>query len=340
MRPEIDMTGKSLSRRQFMQIVAVGGIASLTAKFSLDALSLENIVTETRLLMGTVVNLKVVSPDRDAAQRAVWACFDQMEALERILSRFQPQSQLSRLNGDGQLTNASPHLLNLLAQSRQISEISGGAFDITIKPLVDLYQKHAAQGGLPKKVDVESVLELVDYQDIQITGNQVAFEKKDMAITLDGIAKGYIVDQGVETLKQNGFTDVLVEAGGDLLASGTKQQLKPWVVGVQSPRAEQHSKLMTHFKVQDQAVATSGDYMHSFSTDFGHHQILDPRTGFSAPGLASATIIAPTASLADSLATTVMVLGPQQGLDLLGQLSDCQGYLIDKNLRIFQSEQL
>jgi len=80
--------------------------------------------------------------------------------------------------------------------------------------------------------------------------------------------------------------------------------------------------------------------MHSFSTDFGHHQILDPRTGFSAPGLASATIIAPTASLADSLATTVMVLGPQQGLDLLGQLSDCQGYLIDKNLRIFQSEQL
>jgi len=327
----------AITRRQFLRILAIGGIAGAGVKLGLDRIGSVETISETRLLMGTVVNLKVVSPDRDAAQHAVWACFDRMEALERLLSRFQPQSELSRLNREGHLDGANSHLLSLLTQSRQISELSSGAFDITIKPLVDLYQKHAAQGDLPKKEDIQTTLELVNYRGIQVKDNQVSLEKKGMAITLDGIAKGYIVDQGVSALKQHGFRDVLVEAGGDLLASGTKDHHNPWEIGVQSPRAEQLSGLMTSFKLQDQAVATSGDYMNSFTADFSHHHILDPHTGYSTPGLASATIIAPTATMADGLATAALVLGPQKSLQMLETIPDCKSILIGKDLQVFQS---
>lgn len=327
----------TISRRQFLRILAIGGITGAGVKIGLDRFSAVETISETRLLMGTVVNLRVVSSDRDAAQRAVWACFDQMEALERLLSRFQPQSQLSMLNNDGQLADADPHLLGLLAQSRQISELSNSAFDITIKPLVDLYQGYAAESTLPGEDQVESTRQLVDYSNVKVSGSHVSLAKAGMSITLDGIAKGYIVDQGVLALREHGFADVLVEAGGDMLASGNQDHPQGWQVGVQSPRTED---TLARFSVQNQAVATSGDYMRSFTEDLSQHHILDPRTGYSSPGLASATILAPTATLADGLATAVMVLGPEQGIDLLESLAECEGYLVSKSAEIIRTSNL
>ena len=135
------MTKKSLSRRQFLQIVAVGGIAGLTTKFSLDTLSQEQIVSETRLLMGTVVNLKVVGADPKSAQAAIRAGLDRMAQLESVFSRFQPDSQLSQLNRAGFLMNADPALIEVVSESQKFSRLSNGAFDITVKPLLDLYQQ-------------------------------------------------------------------------------------------------------------------------------------------------------------------------------------------------------
>jgi len=158
-----------LSRRQFLRILAIGGIAGAGVKIGFDRFNLAETISETRLLMGTVVNLQVVSTDRDAAQRAVWACFNQMEALENLLSRFQPQSQLSLLNRAGQLAETSHHLLDLLTQSQKLSEITDGAFDITIKPLVDLYQGYAAEGTLPNADQIETTRQLVNYKNVVTT---------------------------------------------------------------------------------------------------------------------------------------------------------------------------
>ena len=116
-----------------------------------------------------------------------------------------------------------------------------------------------------------------------------------MGITLDGIAKGYIVDEGVAVLKQAGFDNILVEAGGDLAASGLKEAALPWQIGIQAPR-QGHSSLLGKFAVRDQAIATSGDYMQPFTPDLSQHHILDPRAGYSAPELASATVVAPSAN--------------------------------------------
>ena len=200
--------------------------------------------------------------------------------------------------------------MEVVNQAQYISEITAGAFDITIKPLLDLYQSHqGAIKRLPTDEAVKETLSQVDHRSLQVEGGQIAFTKPGMSITLDGIAKGYIVDLGVDVLRSFGFTDVLVEAGGDLMGAGSKADLSPWKIGLQSPRQEV-SGMLASFSLQDQAVATSGDYMQSFSDDLSQHHILDPRTGYSSPELASVSVIAGNAMLADQIMSNFTGFAP------------------------------
>jgi len=329
-----------INRRQFLQIVAVTGVAGLTLKVGLDRLNELETIQESRLLMGTVVNLTVITSNANQGRLAVSACLDRMQGLEEVLSRFKRGSQLSQLNLNGRIKNANSALLELIEQSQSLGYLSGGAFDITIKPLVDLYAAYEQQGkGLPPKEEVERLRQRVDYHQIHLVGEEVSFAMPGMAITLDGIAKGYIVDQGISTLRQFGFENVLVEAGGDLSASGEKAPDAPWRIGIQSPRKAM-GQILTRLQVADQAIATSGDYMHTFTADFTEHHILDPRTGYSSPELASATVIAPTCALADGLATAMMVLGVDSGFALLESLENCQATLVKKDGEIVTSDNL
>jgi thiamine biosynthesis lipoprotein len=225
------------------------------------------------------------------------------------------------------LSNPPIELVEVLHQAISISELTGGAFDVTVKPLVDLYQQ--TQPDLPGEDAVGEALAFVNYRKLSVPSAQVSLAP-GMAITLDGIAKGYIVDAGVAQLRKLGYENVFVEAGGDLMAAGTKQNQIPWRVGVQSPR-EALSGILGSFEVKNQAVATSGDYMNYFTEDMAHHHIIDPRVGISPTELASVTVIAPTATLADSLATAVMVMG-YQGLQIVEDLSACEAYVITKFL--------
>ena len=332
---------KQLSRRNFIKIFAastvMAGAAGAALKFGVDSSTAQanaQTATATRMLMGTVVNLTILSDDKTAAQAAIEATLNRMADLEAQLSRHQPNSQLSRLNQQGELADAGQALLTMLAQAQDLSVRSGGAFDITVKPLVDLYEAHLATHTLPTAAQVEQTLSRVDYRQIRVDGQHVAFQQPGMAITLDGIAKGFIVDEGIAVLKQAGFANVLVEAGGDLMAAGQKAD-QPWQIGLQSPRqGSQAQSMLGKFAVRNQAAATSGDYMQPYSADLRQHHILDPRQGYSAPELASATVIAPSAMLSDGLATAVMVLGPSAGLALVESLPGCQAYVVSKNLEV------
>jgi len=321
------MITRRLSRRDFLRITAVSGAAALALRFGLDFEPDSASVSESRLLMGTIVNLTIISDDADIAQTAIQACLDRMTELESVLSRFQPNSQLSKLNQAGAVENPHPVLFGLVKQSQELSQLTNGAFDITIKPLLDLYQ--STPGILPTSHQIEQALHLVSYRQMDLSSQRIAFQQAGMSITLDGIAKGFIVDEGVAILKQFGFTNVMVEAGGDLMGLGEKAPQSPWKIGLQAPRAEM-GKLMATFEIQNQAIATSGDYMQAFTSDFANHHIINPRTGRSSPELASASIIAPTATLADGLATAVMVMG-QAGLQIIEQLSGCEACVVTKN---------
>jgi thiamine biosynthesis lipoprotein len=335
-QPSVEDAGEPrLSRREVLRIFAVSA-AALSLPSAISCSRSATPVTESRVLMGTVVNLTVMGPDADAAKNAAAACLDRMESLEGELSRYRPDSDVSVLNRTGRLERAPDSLLELLALSLELSDLGDGAFDVTVGPLLSLYDDHARRSaGQPTVRAIENRLRLVDYQKINVEGRNVRFAESGMAITLDGIAKGYVVDAGVSTLKAHGFRDVLVEAGGDLVAAGDHGSGRPWRLGIQSPRPEFSTRLIV--EATDRALATSGDYMQTFAADRSSHHILDPRTGYSPGELASATVVAPTAAQADGLATLVMVLGAKRGVAVLDGLPGCEGCTIGKDLEIVET---
>jgi thiamine biosynthesis lipoprotein len=322
-----------LSRRQVLRIVAVGGAAGLAWKLGLPGGNRSESISVTRQIMGTTLHLTVAGDDRESAQAAVDATLERMLALEARLSRFRDDSEVGMLNRDGSIADAGDDLIAVLRLGRELSEKGDGAFDVTVQPLLSLYRDHLARHqSLPDKAAIEARLFLVDYRALRVTGRRVSFDRPGMALTLDGIGKGYIIDRGVETLKAHGFPNVLVEAGGDLVASGTKAGQKPWRIGIRRPRPGMRS--MLRIDATDRAVATSGDYLQPFTPDRATHHILDPRTGRSAPELASCTVVAPDAALADGLATLTMVLGSARSRELIESMPHCEGCFIAKDLTV------
>ncbi|HXV75327.1 MAG TPA: FAD:protein FMN transferase [Candidatus Polarisedimenticolaceae bacterium] len=324
-----------LGRRDLLRILAVGG--GLGAAWTVGWVNRKRAVPVSRsaVLMGTRVNLTVMGDDRDAADAAARVTLGRMAELESLLSRHRPDSELSRLNAAGRIDGASDALIDLLGLAHDVSAAGAGAFDVSMLPLLDVYRDPRRRWGeLPAPDEIEHALERVDYRQIRVdtTTRRVSLLRDGMRLTLDGIAKGYIVDRGVDVLRERGFANVFVEAGGDLMASGDKGGL-PWRIGIRDPRASGLT-LCARFDTTNRAVATSGDYMQPFTRDLTQHHILDPRTGYSSPELASSTVIARDAATADALATLTMVLGPRRGRELLESLAGCEGYFVAKDLEV------
>lgn len=317
---------RHLNRRAFLTMVAVAGGAGLCWQLGILDKPLAA-VRRSQPIMGTYLNLTVYGRDRDACERAIDATINRMLALEGQLSRHQETSPLALLNRTGELASPSREMLEVLTLSRELSDRSEGAFDVTMLPLLTLH----AQQPQPAADRLERARAGVDYRQLMVTKQQIRFARPDMGVTLDGIAKGYIVDQGVAALHAEGFSQVYVDAGGDLMVTGAKPDGSPWRIGIMNPRKGSPAKPVT-VGVTSKAVATSGDYFQAFTPDLLNHHIIDPHTGFSSPELASCTVTAPTVALADGLATAVMVLGREKGLELLETMDGCEGYLIDKQL--------
>jgi thiamine biosynthesis lipoprotein len=324
-----------LSRRDFLRIIGVSGSVAAILGVGWKGLE-ENIEASqrhsvTRLMMGTIVNITLVSNRGQEAEQAIVDAVGRMTAYEEILSRFIPTSQLCLLNRNGFIDHASQPLLDVLQAANQISAISGGAFDITVKPVVDLYQEQWAKyGALPPDRAIESALDLVDYRALVLESDRVALRDPNMGVTLDGLAKGYIVDAGVAVLRREGYSSILVEAGGDLTALGSRGSSSPWDIGIESPRGDRR-RIVASFQLRDESAATSGDYTQFYSPDYRFNHIIDPRTGRSPIQLSSTTVAAPSGLMADALATAVMVLGPEEGLNLIGSVPGARAYLITKD---------
>jgi thiamine biosynthesis lipoprotein len=296
--------------------------------------------------MGTVINLSLFSKSKSAGEQAIEAIFAELERQIAIFDHRSPLTPVSILNREGILTSPPSELVEVLAQAHAVSDLTSGAFDITVQPLVALYQQ--AQPDLPFESAVQAALSRVDYRKVTITDTEVSFSLPGMGITLDGIAKGYIVDAGIAQLRGLGYENIFVEAGGDLMAAGVKQDGIPWSVGVQSPRLANtgilesfqvlaNTGILESFQVSNQAVATSGDYMNYYTTDLVNHHIIDPRSGSSPAKLASVTVVADSTTMADSLATSLMVLPPDRGIALVEDLPGVDALLITKSLEQLRS---
>ncbi|WP_440953390.1 FAD:protein FMN transferase [Methanococcoides sp. FTZ1] len=298
----------------------------------------EIVYTDVRSLMDTTVTILIYDSDGEHAVHTIDKAFERVAYTDSILSTYSNESQASILNEQSKLEGASPDLIYVVERSTYFSEISEGAFDITIMPILDLWASKFSPGGTyqpPTQEEINTTLELVDYRTIDIEGNNITMEP-GMKIALGGIAKGYAVDQAVEVLISEGITSCFVDAGGDGRYIGTKPDGSHWTVGLQNP--DKQGDFITVMQLEDMAVATSGNYERYFSDAAKVSHISDPRTGYSVNELISATVIAETTMDADALATTVFVLGEEQGLQLIESLEGVECLIITSDKRILRSE--
>ena len=286
-----------------------------------------------RNIMGTTATITVAgSASEDLCLKQVLnATFDIISDYDRSFSTFRDDSPIYMLNENKVLENPDPELLYILDKSGYYYNITGGAFDITVQPLLDMWGK-AAKGIFPNASEVNETRQLVGFDYIIYNENKVKI-KPDMKITLGGIAKGYAIDKAVEYLIQHNVKDALVDIGGDVRAIGQKKN-QQWSVALQNPRSSWDYLALIY--LDDKSVATSGDYERFFVNKSIHH-ILNPKTGYSATELISVTVVADTAIDADALATSVFVLGPESGLQLIEDLIDTEALLVTKNKTVLKS---
>lgn len=267
---------------------------------------------DTHLAMGTYI--EVTSPDK----RAAGIVFDEIRRIENLLSKYKPESEVSRLNKLGKL-KASPETFFIIRKSKEFWQVSNGAFDITVAPLMDLWGFTDKHFNVSTATEIKSTLKLIGSDKIILhqEDNVIEFSIPGMKIDLGGIAKGYAFDCAVKKLKENNVKSCLI-AAGQVYALGDKFG-SPWKVAVKNP---QGVNFAGEIELRNQSVATSGNYEQYFIKDgVRYSHILNPKTGFPADsGLASVTVIAPDALTADALSTAIFVMGKREGEKLADKL--------------------
>ena len=279
---------------------------------------------ETRTLMGTLVSVTAVAGAEDVARAAVEAAFGAVARVEGLMSLHDEASELSLVNagvGEG-LVAVSAETFSVLEAALGYCEASGGAFDVTVGPLVRAWGFYrSGEAGVPPEVAIAALLPSVGWETVKLEpeSRAVSFAREGMEIDLGAIAKGYAADVAAEAALAAGARAVLVDAGGDIRCAGLTAQGCPWRIGVQHPR--RRGELVGVLEITDRAVTTSGDYERFFVYDgVRYAHIIDPRTGWPvANGVESVTVLAPTAMQADALSTSLFVLGPVEGLALAGE---------------------
>jgi thiamine biosynthesis lipoprotein len=329
---------RPVSRRNFIKIAAASGLTlGLSAALVRRLIETGELsrVEETRGAIGTYIRLVLLTLDRSSAQLAIDATFARIAQLELIFSHHRADSALARLNATGQLSSPPGELIEVLRQAGHVHTETNGAFDVTIQPLVQLIEQRTARSDVPTTAELRALLPLVGFSKVKIDSTQIEFQQSGMAITLDGIAKGYIIDAALAELNRHGYPQAMVDAGGDI-ASSPRDDGQSWHIGLQDPRRSTGDSIAVT-KLARGALATSGDYLHAYTPDFGLHHILDPRTGLSPLELSSVSIVAPNACLADALATGVMVLGVEAGMQLIERRPEVEGLLITKHDQVIRS---
>jgi thiamine biosynthesis lipoprotein len=292
-------------------------------------------VRRSQLLMGTVVEIMAFGEEHDQVEKAVDAAFSEMTRLEKLLSSYQPDSEVSRLSENGTSFEVTQETAAVLAQGLDVARRSNGAFDMTLGRLKSLWGFDTDHPALPDEEQIPATLAGIGPDALDLSGRHVSKRNPRLQLDLGGIAKGYAVDRAIVTLKRHGIESAAVNAGGDIYLLG-KRDKRPWRIGIQHPR--QKGEVLETVQVSNHAVVTSGDYERFFEQDGQrYHHIFDPQSGFPARKCQSVTIITDSVALGDALATAAFVMGPQAGLQLLSEYPGTEGLIVAADGRTFSS---
>ena len=293
--------------------------------------------SKTGLSMGTFVSMTLIDPSRDKAEQAMGFAFEEIDRLARSMSRFDEATAVALLNREGFLKDVPPEVSHVVTKGLEYYQVSRGAFDMTVKPVVDLFKEAFAKGNGrgPSENDMEEAFRLVGSDNIEVKGRALRFKRHGMGITLDGIAKGYIVDRASDILAGYNIQNHLINAGGDIRTMGLRVDKKPWTIAIQDPK--KRNRYPDKISMTDGAIATSGNYEVFFDREKMFHHIVDPRSGQSPHLTASVSVMADTAIEADALSTGVFVMGTRAGVRFIDSMPGCECLVIGRGSRITQS---
>ena len=287
-----------------------------------------NLEQKSGFSMGSVVTIKLYGDDTFKKLDAVKNGIDN---LEKIISRKFDSSAVSALNKNGSVQNAV--CAEIVQKCRKISEMSAGAFDLTIAPLSSLWNFDSGAQEVPAEKDIQKALALVDYEKIQADSKTVTL-KKGQSLDLGAVGKGAACDAAKAYLEKSGVKGAVISVGGSILAYGKRNKLgDKWRVAVRHPREE--NAYIGVINLSEGFVSTSGDYEKYFEKDGKrYHHILDANTGYPADsGLASVTVLCKSGLLSDALSTACFILGEEKSKPLLDEYS-AAAVFVDKDLNV------
>ena len=294
------------------------------------------------LSMGTVFEITAYVSDNERAEIAFKEVFNEVNRLDKLMSNYKEDSNLSKVNREAVSGSVScdDELAYIIEQSLKYGDVTKGAFDITVGPLMKKWGFFREEGRIPDKKELELVLGWVSYKNVIVEQKPkslysgvhhyervISFKNPHTQVDLGGIGKGYAVDSAMKLLRNNGIRSALINFAGNVYACGSPPGRKSWIIGLQHPRNSKD--IIGSFEITDKAVSTSGDYEKFFTINGERYShIIDPRTGRPVKGIASVTIIADNATKADALSTGVFVLGLEEGMKLIEKLPDVEGIIV------------
>ncbi|MCS7125659.1 MAG: FAD:protein FMN transferase [Aigarchaeota archaeon] len=283
--------------------------------------------------MGTVVSITIIHDNIDYVRRLMDEAFSEFKRIESIMSIYDDNSEVSRLNKQGFLESASKELISVLREAIRISKITRGAYDVSILPLLEYVDK---KSDYLDEEELSSILDLVDYSSIEIRGENIKFLKKGMKIVLNSIAKGYAVDLVSEYLVKQRVNHALINAGGDIRAIGGRTDKESWRIAIRNPFEK--DKSISRLKIFNCSIASSGGYERRIGKGIFPH-ILNPRLKkLSSSQVVSATIITNKALVADALATGLCAMDPAEGIQLIEDLGEGEAMIITDEKEILKTK--
>ena len=295
----------------------------------------DQVYTDT--LFDTVVNIRIY----DAADESVLkGCEDLCKKYDAMFSKTSESSEIAKINqAGGAPVEVSDETIKLIEKGIYYSELSGGAFDITIGSVSDLWDFKAETPAVPDAATIASAVSHVNYKNIQIRDNTVRLLDPYAKIDVGAIAKGYIADRVRDYLEEEGVRSAMIDLGGNIIAMGTKPDGSDYNIGIQKPFDESGTPI-TSVKVSDKSIVTSGIYQRYFEqNDKVYHHILDPATGSPCENnLYSVTIITDSSLTADALSTTCFLLGYEKGMNLINQLDNVDAVFITNDNKLHYSK--
>lgn len=314
--------------RSFVSLLILVCALRLTAD-STPAVAAATVWREARPLMGTLVDIQLEGQDEQALRRAADGAYREMQRLTDMMSHYDPNSAVSEINRQAGVTPVvvAPELIEVLQMARRVSEATGGAFDVTIGAL-SVWRFDANAPRAPTPAAIEAQRTLVNYRDVIIDelNKTVMLKRRGMQLDLGGIAKLYILDAGMRTLRRHGIASAMINGGGDVVVIGP-HRAHPWRIGIRDPRDRRATRGV--IELREGFVVSSGNYERYFEQGGRRfHHILDPHTGRPSQGLAHVTLAAPRLELVNGYGPAIMVLGYEGGRRLIERLPGIEAVLI------------